>query len=209
MKISSSRPTSLRRYAKEGAVDTNDSRQSHTNHHALGEAQIESRIIALEEQVARLDRLKRDIVIAISIFSVLSLAFFGLQWKQIGNTIERQLDESGLAKAKSRLEAIASEAEGNAKRVREAVKTAKDYDIPNRIDSLSTEVDSIGRRQLRTDQVISVTEGRPGWERVKRCPEGEYVAGVGGRGGGGGEFCYNCVDIIQFVCEPFRIPAAR
>ncbi|WP_448227518.1 hypothetical protein [Pseudoxanthomonas mexicana] len=117
----------------------------------------------------------------------------------------KQLEASGLATAQSSLKKITQEAERDASTVRGAAQAAVKHEIPARIDSLTMEVESIGRRQLRTGQVVSVTEGRPGWELVKRCPDGQYVAGVGGRGGGGGTYCYNCVDIIQFVCEPFRV----
>ncbi|MEN5208909.1 hypothetical protein ABE493_12400 [Stenotrophomonas terrae] len=75
---------------------------------------------------------------------------------------------------------------------------------------------ALGARDARFEQIghfrsesktpIVMTGGR-GWDKLEVCPLGHYVAGVGAHGGGGGRFCYNCVETVKFVCEPFVAPA--
>lgn len=66
--------------------------------------------------------------------------------------------------------------------------------------------ESIGTVQTEKPKPIVMTGGK-GWDKLERCPAGHYVAGVGAHGGGGGKYCYNCVETVKFICEPFR-PAA-
>lgn len=93
-----------------------------------------------------------------------------------------------------------------ASQMREALET-KDREYRAAFDQHQQRADSVGSFRADKPTPIVMTGGK-GWDKLEKCPAGHYVAGVGARGGGGGKYCYNCVETVKFICEPFYPPAA-
>lgn len=83
----------------------------------------------------------------------------------------------------------------------------RDKEYQKAFDQQNQRTNSIGTYRSEKPAPIVMTGGA-GWDKLEKCPAGYYVAGVGARGGGGGKYCYNCVETVKFICEPFYPPAA-
>lgn len=159
----------------------------------------------LKGKIEALERFKRDGIIGAAFFSLFLVVFLGIQWQRLPGLVKEAMKDSAQTQTAQRLEALLLAAEADAAKLGKVTAAAQSFDLPQKVADVQGSmllVRAIGQ-QGHKGPAISVTEGRAGWERVERCPEGHYVVGVGGRGGGGGKFCYNCVDVIKFECEPF------
>lgn len=92
-----------------------------------------ARVVLLEDQVAKIDRFKRDTTVAVCVFGALSDAFFGWQWQRVGNEVNSRISESGLIEARDKVSKTLVEVEVSAKRLNTIAATAEGFDIPNRV----------------------------------------------------------------------------
>lgn len=162
----------------------------------------------LQRRIASLERFKRDVAIASTIIGACIIAFLGYQaFVGIPKAVDDAIRENALATTAESAEALLNTVRSDAEEIKKLRALSGKYMTPEKIRSLSGKVEEhsmIGSRQLREMEPIVLT-GQEGWDALRRCPDGYYVAGIGGHGGGGGKYCYNCVDELKFVCEPFHI----
>ena len=89
-----------------------------------------------------------------------------------------------------------------ASQMRELLET-KDKEYHEVFDQQNQRLNNLGSYRTDKPKPIVMTGGA-GWDKLEKCPAGYYVAGVGAHGGGGGRYCYNCVETVKFICEPFN-----
>lgn len=91
-----------------------------------------------------------------------------------------------------------------ASQMREALE-ANNREYKYHLAQLDRRLDSAASYRTEKPTPVVMTGGA-GWDKLEMCPPGYYAAGVGAHGGGGGKFCYNCVETVKFVCEPINPP---
>lgn len=165
---------------------------------------------SLSTKVAALERFKRDVIIGSTIIGACMAAFLGYQsFKGIPLAIERALGDDAANRSRERIGELLTSANIDYTEISRIRADSANQIIPGQLEQIGIKVarlESLGTRQQRTSEPVVMT-GPAGWDELKRCPDGHYVAGVGAHGGGGGEYCYNCVDKVKFVCEPFLPPS--